>query len=569
MSDARLPGPPIAPFDGATRSRRLERLDEQPFDLAIIGGGITGAGIARDAAMRGLRTVLVERGDLASGTSSASSKLIHGGLRYLESREFGLVFESVSERHRLGQLAPHLVRPLPFLFPVYGGKPRPLWLVRAGLALYDCLALFRSHKLHRTLRRQAAVDAEPTLSPEGIDGAIVYYDCLTDDARLTLETARAAHEAGAWVLPYTEVVDIHVRRTQVAGLAVVDHHTGRSHELRARVVVNATGPWTDRTRGLRGERPRMLRPTKGVHVVVAAERLPVRHAVAMAAVVERNVFAIPWGDRVVIGTTDTDYDGDFDQVHADADDVRDLLGVANACFPGRDLGPGDVLGTWAGLRPLIADDGDTMALSRDHAIVVDEDGLVTVAGGKLTTYRRMAAEVVEVVADRLRAEGLHVGGCPTGQVHLPGGAGVAWRGDALVTLGGDGAGAQAELGRRLGEDVAQHLLQTYGDRWALVAARVAEAPELGRRLAPGHPYIWAEVDHAVLADMATTVRDVLRRRLPLELRGCDDAVAAATAVAERMGLLLGWDSFEVARQADLFRSEAGRSMAWRQAFGGR
>jgi glycerol-3-phosphate dehydrogenase len=561
--------PPAPPFARATRDERLAALGEQDFEVLVVGGGITGAGVARDAAMRGLRTVLVEKADLGSGTSSASSKLVHGGLRYLEQGELGLVFESVSERHRLGQLAPHLVRPIPFFFPIYERKPRPRWMVGLGLWAYDALALFRSYQLHRSFAARRAAELEPALRTAGLDGAVRYYDCMTDDARLVLETARSAHDAGAWVLPWCEVLGFLLHRAQVVGATVRDRRSGSVHEIRARVVVNATGPWTDRTLGLRGDRGRLLRPTKGVHVVVARQRLPVQHAVVLTDSEHHRVsFAVPWGNRVLLGTTDTDFEGDYDEVVAGRSDVAYLLDLANRYYPGQGLRDADVLGTYAGLRPLVGGEGlHPSQVSREHLVQVDDDGIITVAGGKLTTYRLMAAEVVDAVARRLRADGVHVGGCQTGSVRLPGGAGIRFDGKQLRTMGPDGEEAERELGARLGEDVAEHLQESYGGRWITVAARSAEDPAAGERIVPGLPYIWAEVQHAVQEEMACTLRDVMRRRTQLEIRDCAEALAVAPRVADRMGALLGWSAADAEAQVELFRRHAGRTMAWREGAG--
>jgi glycerol-3-phosphate dehydrogenase len=561
---ARLEASPPPPLSAATRAERLQHVGDEPFDVVVVGGGITGAGIARDAAMRGLRTLLVERDDLASGTSSASSKLVHGGLRYLNQRRFGLVAESVHERRRLRLLAPHLVRPLPFVFPVYERRPKPLWVVGTGLWIYEALALFRGYRLHQTLGAAATLEQEPVLAADGLDGAVKYWDCATDDARLTLETARAAHDAGAWVLTWTQVVGFASQRGQVRGVELHDRVGGGSATVEAKVVVNATGPWTDRTLGLRGDRPRLLQPTKGVHVVVPAERLPVNSTVVLTrADIERTVFAMPWGNRVVLGTTDTDYSGDYDHVVATADDVDDLLGLAAICFPDAHLGPEDVCATWAGLRPLISGgEGPNATKSREHLIVEHDDGLITVAGGKLTTYRKMAAEVMDRVAGVLRREGMHVGGCPTAAVPLPGGNGIAWRGDHLATLGPDGAQAEADLVERFGADVADHLKTAYGGRWTAVARRAAEDTALAERIAPDHPYLWAEVAHAAEEELVVTLRDFLRRRTPLEIRDVQDALDAAPAVAGQLAGPLGWNLADQHDQLADFRAWAAESTAW-------
>jgi len=556
---------PAPPLNAALRNERLDALDDEVFDLMVVGGGITGAGIARDAAMRGLKTLLIEKGDLASGTSSASSKLAHGGLRYLEQGQLALVFESVSERHRLRRLAPHLVRPIPFVFPVYERRPRPLWMVRLGLWIYDGMAMFRSYKLHTSHNARSTAQLEPALKTEGLNGSVLYYDCITDDARLTLETAVGAHLSGAWVLTYTELKRFLLHRSQVCGGEVVDNLTGRSHRVRAHCVVNACGPWTDRTLGLRGDRSRLLRPTKGVHVVLPRARLPVNHSVVIPNLDDnRVVFAVPWGNRVMLGTTDTDFDGDFDKVRAEVSDIDYLLGLTNEYFPDCNLVAEDVRGTFAGLRPLISDDGDPSSVSREHTIREDDDGLISVAGGKLTTYRLMAAETMDLVARRLKQEGTHVGGCHTASVPLPGGTGIAFRGMELVTTGAQIPGLEEDAEAHLGHEVVEHLQESYGGNWVQVATQASQSDELSERIVEDLPYLWAEVDHSVEQEMAITLRDFMRRRSQLEIRDYDQSLEVAPRVAERMAFLLGWSTSEAEAQLAEFRERAGQGMAWRE-----
>ena len=556
---------PAPPLSAAIRTERLASLQGDPFDLIIIGGGVTGAGIARDAAMRGLKTLLLERGDLASGTSSASSKLAHGGLRYLEQGKLGLVFESVSERHRLRRLAPHLVRPIPFIFPVYERRPRPLWMVNIGLWIYDAMAMFRSYELHSRHNARSTAQLEPALRSEGLDGCVKYYDCITDDARLTLENAIGAHRSGATVISYADVKAFQLRRARVSGVEFTDSLTGRSYTVGARCVVNATGPWTDRTLGLRGDRSRILRPTKGVHVVLPRERLPVNHSVVIPNLADRRVvFAVPWGNRVMLGTTDTDFTGDFDDVHATTDDVEYLLELTNEFFPDCRLRPEDVCGTYAGLRPLVSEDGDPSAVSREHAIREDEDGLITVAGGKLTTHRLMAAETLTLVAKHFKREGVRIGGCHTGSVPLPGGTGIAFRGAELVTTGMPlPVGFEEDADAHLGADVGEHLQESYCSNWVQLASRAGESTELGDRIIPELPYLWAEVDHAVEHELAITLRDFMRRRTQLEIRAYDKAIEVAPRGCERMAFLLDWPSQFARDQLDSFYREAGASMRWR------
>jgi glycerol-3-phosphate dehydrogenase len=373
-----------------------------PVDLLVIGGGITGAGIARDAARRGLSTALVEMEDFAYGTSSRSSKLVHGGLRYLEQYEFSLVFESVSERRILMDIAPHLVNPLGFLFPVYKSSRRGLWMINAGMWLYDGLSLFRSPKLHRTLKPSEVRTEEPALEATDLTGAPLYFDCATDDARLTLENALDAAKAGATVVTHARVTGFTKdERARITGVVVEDRQTGQLKQIRAGAVVNATGPWTDRTISMSAPQGALLRPTKGVHIVVDRSKLPVQNAVvAMHPKDGRVLFVIPWGDKSYVGTTDTDWTGDPADVWATSQDVDYLIDACRGYFPRHPLTRSDVICTWAGLRPLMAPPStegnlSESKVSREHSIVVGQDGLVTIAGGKLTTYRRMAAEVVD------------------------------------------------------------------------------------------------------------------------------------------------------------------------------
>tara|TARA_Y100001968_G_scaffold333459_1_gene396399 strand:+ start:2030 stop:3751 length:1722 start_codon:yes stop_codon:yes gene_type:complete len=561
---AQLAAPPD-PLNAKHREETLARLTETTFDLLVIGAGITGAAIARDAAMRGLSTLLVDKGDLACGTSSASSKLAHGGLRYLEQGRLGLVLESVSERNRLSRLAPHLVRPIPFVFPVYERKPKPLWMVNLGLWIYDAMSMFRSYRLHSRHGSKATAELEPALRREGLDGSIRYYDCITDDARLTLENARSAHLSGASVLTYCEVVSLNTRRARVSGAQFRDRLSDQQHSVEARSVVNATGPWTDRTLGLRGDRSRLLRPTKGVHVIVSRERLPVRHAVVLTSPDDRRVvFAVPWENEVMLGTTDTDFQGDFDVVYTQAHDVEYLLELTNQFFPQARLRPEDIVGSYAGLRPLVSEEGDPSSVSREHAIREDEDGLITIAGGKLTTHRIMAAEVLDVVAEQFRREGTRIGGCHTGAVPLPGGSSIAFRDDRLVSEG-------LSLPHRfeedcvalLGEDVVEHLKQSYGGFWADVAARTGAAEELAQRIAPPLPYVWAELEYAVENELCLRLSDFMRRRTQLEIRDFDAAMRLAPTICTKMAAMLGWNEQRARAELKDFSDTAEANMAWR------
>ncbi|MBA2665315.1 MAG: glycerol-3-phosphate dehydrogenase [Bradymonadaceae bacterium] len=550
-----------------TRQQMWDRLGE-PVDVLIIGGGINGAGIARDASMRGLKVALVEMKDLAYGTSSRSSKLVHGGLRYLEQLEFSLVFESVSERRILMDIAPHLVHPLGFLFPVYRGSRRNLTMINAGMWLYEGLSLFRSPKRHRKLRPRDVAEEEPCLTTENLKGAPLYFDCSTDDARLTLETALDAVGHGATVVTWARAVSfLKDEAGRIGGAVVKNAFTGELCEVRAHVVINATGPWTDRTRAMSSEPPTtLLRPTKGVHIVVEREKLPVRNAVVcFHPTDDRVLFAIPWGARTYLGTTDTDYQGDPGDVIATLADIDYLLSAAAAYFPDSPLTRDDVIATWAGLRPLIraSDDVSESAVSREHQIIVSPDGLITIAGGKLTTYRRMSAEVVDTTVKFLRLtnhlppdlEVAHTESNP-----LPGA--VGWPEDDNHELV---AKQVLEAGQgHIEPETARALVFTYGMRSIALATRVAEQPELARPIIDGRPEIVAQIDWSVQEEMATTVTDILIQRTQIFYRDRDQGLGATGLVADRLAHLLGWDEATRANNIAQYEHDVYLSRKWRE-----
>ncbi|MCB9666206.1 MAG: glycerol-3-phosphate dehydrogenase [Alphaproteobacteria bacterium] len=553
----------------ATRQAMWEKVGPR-VDLLVIGGGVTGCGIARDAARRGLDVLVVEMHDLAFGTSSRSSKLVHGGLRYLEQGELSLVFEAVSERRILLDIAPHLVQPLGFLFPVFKGSRQPLWMINTGMWLYDGLSLFRSPKLHRTLTSDDVGREEPQLRNQDLVGAPLYYDCATDDARLTLENALDATRAGAVVVPRAKVTGlVHGEGGRITAVQITDVRTGEVKVVEASAVVNATGPWTDATvtLGAAPDKP-LLRPTKGVHLVVDHHRLPVRHAVVCFHPTDgRVLFAIPWGEQTYVGTTDTDYFGDPAEVAATREDVTYLLEAANAYFPEAHLVPEDVLSTWAGLRPLMrpvsGDDVDESAVSREHQIVVGHDGLITIAGGKLTTYRRMSAEVVDTVVKLLRlARRLppSLVDPHTDREPLPGAVGWPEDDDTSRLV----ARTRELSGDVIAEASARHLVRCYGTRALDLARRIRTAPELAAPLVPGRPEVLGQVDWSVLEELASDVDDVLVRRTQLFYRDADQGLGCAQAVGERIGALLGWDEARVAQSVQGYRDVVALARRWQQ-----
>jgi glycerol-3-phosphate dehydrogenase len=542
-------------------------------DLVVIGGGITGAGIVRDAARRGLRVVLFEQNDVAYGTSSRSSKLIHGGLRYLESYEFSLVFESVSERRVVMDLAPHLVNPMPFLFPVYQGSRKSLRVISAGMWLYDGLALFRSPKRHRTLNPTEVAAEEPLLKQEGLQGAPVYYDCSTDDARLTLETIIDATRNGGVVATWARV-DALIKDDQgrVSGVVVKNHQDGSVREVKAHTVINATGPWTDEVLAMSGPRKgKLLRPTKGVHIVVEREKLPVEHAVVLFHPTDKRVlFALPWGDRTYVGTTDTDYDGVPGEEAATLEDVDYLITAPNHYFPTSQISRDDVIATWAGLRPLIAPEPevgelDESQVSREHQIVIGQDGLITIAGGKLTTYRKMAKECVDVAVNLLKLSGALPEEIQSGQTFkypLPGA--VGWPEDD------DHGRVAAELVEvcdcDLSETVARHLVDTYGMRALELAKLCVHDPSLIEPIVPGRVEIMAQVDFGVKEELAASVSDIMIRRTQVFFRDAHQGVGSVDKVATRMAHLIGWSDDEKQRSVDDYLAAVALSHRWKQEF---
>jgi glycerol-3-phosphate dehydrogenase len=545
----------------------IYRSEVSHYDIVVIGGGITGAGVARDAALRGLEVALFEKGDYASGTSSKSSKLVHGGLRYLEHGEIGLVFESVSERRVQTRVAPHLVRPLPFIIPIYKGAKPGLEMMNFGLWIYDSLALFRSPKLHRTFRgTRAALELEPQLKPEGLRGALEYYDCATDDARLVLENAIDARNLGADCHTYTEVLRFERRGDRrITGVVVRDRLTGETRTVGCKAVILAAGAWTDemiRRFEIPMDRP-LLRRTKGVHIVLPRERLPLARAITLISPVDgRVMFAIPWRERTVLGTTDTDFTGSADEVAADADDVKYLCESGNGYFPGANLTPEDVIATWAGLRPLIAapPNVDESEISREHEVFTKSDGLVIIAGGKLTTYRRMARETVHKTLTLLEEMGepLDHKKISTKDRPLPGALG----------LENPSLEAVAAIGRRLMDehgldaDTATHLCGVYGTRAMTIADRIALDRSLGQRLDRELPYVWAEIEFAARHDLARTVEDVLARRVPLLLVSRDQGLAVCERVADILGSVFSWTPAQRTQMLDEYRAEVDLSRRW-------
>ena len=526
--------------------------------MLIVGGGITGAGVAREAALAGFRTALVERDDFASGTSSRSSRLVHGGVRYLEHGHIGLVFESSRERRLLLEIAPHLVRPLAFTWPVYRGARVPLWKVRAGLMLYDALSLFRNAR-HRALNRGGVLAAEPALSPDGMVGGARYWDAATDDSRLTLTSALAAREAGASVANHVAVVSgMHASgiMSRLTGVVVEDTLTGATFPVRARVVINATGPWSDATATLTGSpQGSQVFGSAGTHIAVPRNRVGNNDAVTIVSPLDgRVMFVLPAGVHTIIGTTERPAHAGPDDIRSTRAEVTYLLQSVNRCFPFAQLTMDDVVSAWCGIRPLAAvraGEHSANAASREHAITHRADGLVSITGGKLTTYRAMAVDVLAHARHELPRSGV-----------VPTLAHEAWPSESTPLPGGDIVSRDATMAeaRSTVRDAAvgERLALAYGSRWRNVWSYVQRDASLGHRLSDSLPYLLAEVTHAVERELAASLSDVLVRRTHVAFETRDNGRAAARRIAPLMATLLRWSESETAQQLETYDRDVAR-----------
>jgi glycerol-3-phosphate dehydrogenase len=524
-----------------SREQQVERLGRDDFDVAIVGGGITGAGIALDLAARGQRVALVERGDFAGGTSSRSSKLIHGGLRYLAQYQFGVTREALHERHVLLRLAPALVESLPFVIPVTAGLIEAA-RIAVGLTIYDLIAGREntrpfSHVLLADLPRLA-----PGIDTSGITVAYTYNDCRTDDARLTLAVLRAAHQRGAVIANQVEALGLRPGNGAPVGLRLRDRLSGCEIDLTSRRIVLATGAWGEGTLAMGGAAAEgvKVRPSKGVHLFFRHERLPVKVAFYLpTGVDDRLVFVVPWEGRTLVGTTDTDYDGPLERPNVGEVDATYLLGVLNRAFPRACFTAADVVGAQAGIRPLVASDGSSTHASREERVWRRSDGVVAIAGGKLTTYRKMA----EKVADALGFDTSTLSARPTESI-------------VVAPVRDDPTLLRRLVDRGVGTEAAARLLRVYGDDAPAIAELVEADPGLAAPIVDGLAPIRAEVVYAARHEQARRIGDVLARRTRLVLLDGAGARAAAPAVADLMGCELGWDP--TAREAALadFADEA-------------
>ncbi|MGH3470648.1 MAG: glycerol-3-phosphate dehydrogenase/oxidase [Nocardioidaceae bacterium] len=528
--------PELAKLDSATRRAAWERIASQKFDVLVVGGGVTGAGSALDAVTRGLSVALVEQRDFASGTSSRSSKLFHGGLRYLEQFNFGLVREALHERElMLTTIAPHLVKPVPFLYPLtHWVWERPY--VTTGLTLYDTMGGARSVPRHRHLTRGGALRMVPALKRTALTGAMVYYDAQADDARHTLTVARTAATYGATILNSAEVIELLRAGERIVGARVRDVETRDEVDVSASVVINATGVWTDDVQTLAGGRGRFhVRASKGVHIVVARDRI--NSEVGLILRTEKSVlFVIPWGTHWIVGTTDTDWSLDKAHPAASRTDIDYILDHVNTVLA-VPLTHDDIQGVYAGLRPLLAGENEsTSQLSREHAVARPQPGLISIAGGKFTTYRVMAADAIDAaIAD--------IGGPVPSSVT-----------DHTPLVGAEGYFALVNQVNKLARQVElpvwrmTRLLDRYGSMAEEVLALATDDPSLREPLEGAEEYLRAEIVYAAAHEAALHLDDLLARRTRISIETPDRGVQAAQAAAELAAPHLGWDEERVANE---------------------
>ena len=535
-----------------SREAALEAMAGHELDVLVVGGGVVGTGAALDAATRGLRVGLVEMRDWASGTSSRSSKLVHGGLRYLEMLDFGLVREALRERGLILQrLAPHLSKPVPFLYPLqHRVWERPY--VGMGVALYDTMGLeggaSRGVPRHRHLTRRKALKIAPSLSKDALVGAIQYYDGQIDDARHTMSLARSAAHYGAHVASRAKVVGFLREGERVTGARVLDLENDRAHDVQAKQVINATGVWTDDTQALVGERGQYkVRASKGIHLLVPRDRIQSSSGLILRTATS-VLFVIPWGRHWIIGTTDTDWTLDKAHPAASSRDIEYLLEQVNAVLS-TPLSREDVEGVYAGLRPLLSGESEvTSKLSREHVVAHAAPGVVVVAGGKYTTYRVMAKDAVDAVVHALDDR---VGPCVSERVPVVGAEGyeAAWN-------------RRHHIAEASGLHVAriEHLLGRYGSLIDQVLAMVDADPSLGRPLEGAEDYLRAEIGYAAAYEGALHLDDALARRTHISIEVWDRGVAAAAPAAEVMAQVLGWSQAQIDKEVDhyLKRVEAER-----------
>jgi len=526
-----------------TREDNISRFNKEQFDLLVIGGGITGAGIAWDAALRGMKVAVVEKGDFGSGTSSKSSKMIHGGLRYLKQLNVKLVRESLHERGLLLKLAPHLVHPKTHIIPIYGRTALKMMELRLGLTGYDILAGSLNIANHEKLSREDVLERIPTLKKEKLKGGFLYWDCLVNDARLTLTVILSAVRAGAVVANYVKTRGFVSNGKQISGVKYEDSLTGKRGVIQASLIVNATGPWSDEVRQMADIKENHIRPTKGIHLIFKKEQLPSNDVVLIFSDDGRPLYVVPAGDCCYVGTTDTDYDENLDNIRATTADLNYVLNTIQSYFPQQGIGPDDVLGYWAGVRPLVAMEGAPSRVSRDYTINHEQKGLITVAGGKLTTFREMAEQVVnEILVEYGSQFEQDFQACQTESTKLIGGD----LEDFELYL--ESVRQNLSEPWSIDSEILDQLVLSYGTRYLTILGYGLDNPKVLKPLFTGSKIILAEVLHAVDSEMAITLEDFMERRTGLKYFSHDHGLSVLNRIAKIMGKRLGWGFSESRRQ---------------------
>ncbi len=538
-------------FSVNTRKQNIEKLGRENFDLVIVGGGITGAGVARDAASRGMRVALVEASDFASGTSSRSSKLVHGGIRYLENLEFGLVFEALSERNLLFEIAPLMVHPLRFVLPIYENSRVGMFKMSLGMWLYDALALFNSPEMHERLNFEETKERLPLLSDSGLKGSFVYSDAYMDDDRMVIETLRSAAVFGAISANYVRVTENKKENGRVRSLSCQDEETGKEFEIRGTHFVSAVGPWTDifGKSNFKGWKSK-LRPTKGIHFTLNRERLGLKEAVVMADDSKnRIVFGIPRHDMVIVGTTDTDFSKDPSDVTSDREDIEYLLKMCGEYFPGANISEKDILGSYAGVRPLVHDGSESEGkTSREHKIWTDFLNVTFVAGGKYTTYRKMSEDIVNECLSYFSTE--YVAGLKPTQTRNPLNL---YATEATIQKANSLCGLWAEESGLSKTNVQ-----------ALVGRHGLEAERILQKTTSRMSYWDYEVDHAVDTTMCFHLEDFFLRRTHLFLAHPDNGMSLVDQIGRRLAEKLNWSDSQFKDEIARLKNHLNKELSWKK-----
>lgn len=540
-------------FSFVNRIQNIQKMKTQEFDLVVIGGGINGAGVARDASARGMSVALIEARDFASGTSSKSSKLIHGGIRYLENMEFKLVFEALSERTHLFEMAPHLVHPLRFMIPLYDDSRVGMFKMGLGMWLYDALSLFQTPEMHERLNSKESVDRMPALRQQGLLGSYIYSDAYMDDDRLVHETLRAANENGALCANYVKAAGAGFKDGKINEVHCEDAATGEKFKIKARHVISSTGPWTDQLGSkILNNWKSILRPTKGVHLTFPKHRLPLSSAVVMGAEKsDRIVFGIPRHDMIIVGTTDTDFKESPENVSCTPEDVKYLLSVTDHYFPGAEIKHQDIIASYAGVRPLVNDGSSTEGkTSREHTIINDERGITFVAGGKYTTYRLMCQQTVDQALECFSfEERLKFGKSDTLKpLNQFTGPEVYHQAQALASAWA------SDTGRPLEE--MKLLTERYGQ----------EAAEILNKYPSQYTYWQLEAAQAIDSTMCMHMADFYSRRVPLFLGDRNHGVQFIDDIGHVFQDKLGWSDERLKQEKHQLTHYMGDEVEWKKHF---